>query len=128
MELAWSLLFIWELLHKFQKKNDGYRFLMINLNERNFEKYRFRSRELGCGFRISDYVKSRSLLYVKVWHLLHGCFVPVIIYLFQVNNRNTQKMCEICFFSCVSIVGYEQVNVSCNLRKNVVDKFSKLRK
>ena len=44
---------------------------------------------------------------------------PDNIYLFKVNNRNTRKRCEICSrltlktpFSSVSIVGFEQVNVS----------------
>ena len=45
---------------------------------------------------------------------------PVKIYLFKVNNRSTKKRCETSSnseyfapFSSVSIVGFEQVNVSC---------------
>ena len=45
------------------------------------------------------------------------CKLPVGIYMFKVNNRNTRKRCEICSkltiktpFSSVSIVNFEQVN------------------
>ena len=43
-----------------------------------------------------------------------NCIRPVNICLFKVNNRNTRKRCEIYFtpFSSVSIIDFEQVNVS----------------
>ena len=42
--------------------------------------------------------------------------IPAGNYLFNVNNRNTRKRCQICSnlapFSSVSIVNFEQVNVN----------------
>ena len=57
---------------------------------------------------------------------------PANIYLFKVNNRNTRNRCVICSklityfapFSSVSIVDFEQVNVS---RVNVKSKILKIK-
>ena len=81
-------------------------------------------------------------------HIYFQCFqeLPANIYLFKINNRNTRKRCEICSkltiksperrhwltlnifhtFFCVSVVNFEQVNVSWHrnviLRKNMFNR------